>query len=355
MKKYLIINPYGIGDVLFTTPVARAIKEDSCDVFIGYWCNERVQDILEDNKYIDKIFALSKGDIRKIYRESKLEGIAKSVSLFNNIKKVKFDICLDFSLDYRYGLISKISGIKKRIGYNYKKRGRFLTDRINIEGYSEKHIVEYYLDLLKIIDIIPKSRNLDLFISDLEKNKSKKILYNYGTSEKDLVIGIAPGAGASWGKEAGLKHWPAIKFAQLADKIIDNLGAKIVILGDEAERPIQQALADAMKNKAIDLAGETSLKEFAALISNLKILITNDGGPLHMAAALGIKTVSIFGPVDEKVYGPYPPSANHVIIKKDMPCRPCYKRFRMALCDRDRECIKTIGTDEVYDAVRRLL
>jgi ADP-heptose:LPS heptosyltransferase len=110
-----------------------------------------------------------------------------------------------------------------------------------------------------------------------------------------------------------------------------------------------------MRNKALDLVGKTSLEEVVALISKLNLLVTNDGGPLHIAVACGIKTVSIFGPVDDLVYGPYPPQDTNIVLKTDLSCRPCYKKFKMPACDKNRECISRISVDQVYDAVRRLL
>jgi lipopolysaccharide heptosyltransferase II len=355
VKKFLFINPFGIGDVLFTTPVLRSVKETFPDARVGYWCNERVEGILKDNAFIDKVFALSRGDLKKIYGQSKLKGIHRFLSLLGGIRRERFDISLDFSLDHRYSLIAQLSGIKRRIGFNYKKRGLFLTDRLDLEGYNSKHVVEYYLDLLKLLEIKPRVNNLDLFVSEKNKLRSKAMLARYAVNDKDLLIGIAPGAGASWGKDASFKHWSAIKFAQLADKIIAAFGAKILILGDESERPIADIIVNAARNKVVDLTGKATLEEAAALIGNLRVLITNDGGPLHMAVASGVETVSIFGPVDEKVYGPYPPSRKHIVIKKELDCRPCYRNFRFSGCLYNRSCIDEITAQEVFAAVEQLM
>lgn len=351
MKKFLIINPFGIGDVLFTTALIRAIKESQPDSVIGYWCNERVKDILINNPRVDRVFALSRGDLKKIYQRSKLEGIRRFLGLLRQIRKERFDATVDFSLDHRYGLISKLLGIKKRAGFNYKNRGRFLTDKIDIDSYKNKHVVEYYLDLLQFFDIRPKTNNLEIFVPEYNRIKAKNIFIRAGIKDEDRIIGIAAGAGASWGQDASYKHWPAIKYARLADKIIDNFAAKIIILGDISERPIADIITAAMKNKTIDLTGKISLMELCAIIKGLQLLITNDGGPLHIAAAAGVKTVSIFGPVDDLVYGPYPASGKHIVIKRALSCRPCYQNFRMPICENNKECINSIDVDEVFEAV----
>lgn len=355
LKKFLIINPFGIGDVLFTTPVIREIKENIPNSTVSYWCNNRVQEILKNNPRLEKVFALSKGDIKKIYEESAWEGIRTFLGLCRQIKQEKFDATIDFSLDHRYGLISKLLGIRKRVGFNYKNRGIFLTDKINIDGFVNKHIVEYNLKLLDFFGIKPKTKDLEAYASEYNKIRIKILLERAGINETDILVGIAPGAGASWGANASLKHWPAIKYAQLADMIIDRFNTKVLFLGDIAEKPIAEMAIAAMKNKALNLSGKTNLGEFIAVIKNLQLLITNDGGPLHIASACGIKTVSIFGPVDERVYGPYPHSKKHIVIKKDMECRPCYKKFRMNICDKNRECIDAITSQEVFEAAKKLL
>lgn len=287
--KILIINPFGIGDVLFTTPVIQTIKSVKPNTIISYWCNQRVKDIFENNLNIDKIFALSRGDLKKIYFESRFKGIKKFLILLYQLKKESFDLTFDFSLDQRYSLISKLLGIRKRIGFNYKGRGRFLTHKIDIDGYSQKHIVEYYLDLLRFIGIEPKNSNLVLFVSEADKISARTTLGKVGISNNDLVVAIAPGAGASWGKDAEFKHWPATNFARLSDKIIANFGAKVIILGDILERSIANIINYTSYSKLIDLVGRTDLRQLITIINNLHLLITNDGGPLHIAVALGIK------------------------------------------------------------------
>ncbi|MDD5129568.1 MAG: glycosyltransferase family 9 protein [Candidatus Omnitrophica bacterium] len=355
MKKFLIINPFGIGDVLFTTPVIKALRHQHPDSFIGYWSNLRVKPILESNLQINKVFALSRGDLKKIYRESFFKGIWMAFKLFWEIKKEGFDICLDFSLDHRYSLLAKIAGIKKRIGFNYKGRGRFLTGKIDIEGYADKHAVDYYLGLLKFLNIPAADKTLCLPVSAEGELKARKIFASVGIEKTDSVIGIFPGAGGSWGKDAAAKHWPALKFAQTASKLMEHFAAKVVILGDESERKIAEVIVHAMVKKPIDLTGKIGLDSLPAVIKNCNLLLTNDGGPMHMAVALGVKSVSIFGPVSEIIYGPYPADNEHLVLKSSLECRPCYHNFRLAACDKDRECLKRVSVDEVFNAAVKLL
>ena len=353
--KFLIINPFGIGDVLFTTPVIRALRQEYPDSFIGYWSNLRVKPILESNPQINKVFALSRGDLKKIYQESFFKGVCLAIKLAWEIRKEHFDICFDFSLDHRYSLLAKIIGIRQRVGFNYKGRGRFLTQRVDLLGYRDKHVVEYYSELLKFLNIVAQDQSLYLAVLPEMELRAKDIFASAGIEETDCVIGIAPGAGGSWGKDAVYKHWPVLKFAQVADRLAAELKAKIVILGDEAERKIAEVMVHAMHNKPIDLIGKTGLDILPEVIKNCNLLITNDGGPMHMAVALGVKSVSVFGPVSELVYGPHPLSSEHVVLKWDMDCRPCYNNFKLPVCDKDRECLRQVSVDVVFEAAVRLL
>lgn len=384
MQRILIINPFGIGDVLFTTPLIHALKENFPQSFIAYVCNYRVEPILKENSYIDEIIPFSRGDIKKVFRKSKIEAIKQIFSLIKKVKKNKFDLFIDFSLDYRYCLGAKLLGIPKRIGFNYKNRGRFLTDKIDIEGYTDKHIVEYYLDLLKFLginpvrepkssfkftepslsspvlqrefsnEVKPTANRLELFLSKQDEEWADRHLRGVGIGKDDFVVGIAPFGGETFGKQAEIKHWPVENYAQLADLLISKLNAKVVILCGDKEKTKLAHLFSLMHNKAIDTT-QNSIRELASIINNCKLIISNDTGPLRFANALDIPSISLFGPVSEKVYGPYPPSEKYIVIKKDLPCRPCYKKFKIAKCSHNQRCLKAITVQEIMQEVEKLL
>ena len=268
-------------------------------------------ELLVSNPKIDRVFTLSRGDIKRIYKNSPLKRLTALFKLINEIRKERFDIAFDFSLDSRYGLWSKLAGIKKRIGLDYKGRGRFLTDKVKLAGYSGKHVVEYYLDLLSFID--PNCRGhfpafggtpfqqgnvpYSLEVSKESRIEVRSILKEYGVTATDLLIGVSPGGGASWGRDAIYKQWPAEKFAQLIDRLIKDLNAKVVLLGSAEEKPIAEIMGKRKRGQTqrkmgqiqltydrrdesdpffldpffLDLMGKLNLKELAAAISELKL------------------------------------------------------------------------------------
>lgn len=354
-KRILVINPFGIGDVLFTTPLIHTIKQSFPQSFIAYICNYRTESILKENPYIDKIIPFSRGDIKKIAKKSKIEALKKSFSLIRWVKKTKFDLLFDFSLEYRYNMVARFLGIPQRIGFNYKNRGRFLTDKIDIDGYAGEHIVEYNLDLLKFLGMKKVATGrLELFLSKEDKQWAENFLENNNLSKDDFVVGIIPGGGESWGRTAFYRLWAKEKFAQVADGLIKKYNAKIIILGSLQEKKICQDVANLMQKKPIIACGKTSVRQFAAILKKCKLAITNDGGPLHIVVSQDVKSISIFGPVDEKVYGPYPSSKRHIVLKKELSCRPCYKKFKMPEC-KDRKCLELITAEDVLEAAEKLL
>lgn len=355
--RILIINPFGIGDCLFTTPLICAIKQRYPDSYLAFWCNERVAELFKPNKKINRIFPLSRGDIKRKYGNFSLIGIKALLSLYGEIKDCKFDIALDFSLDHRYGLLAKLAGIKMRIGFDYKSRGRFLTKRIEISGYNDKHIVEYYLQLLGFLGIEKIDPHLELFVDEKLLRWAKGYLAGQNISSQALLIGISPGAGQSWGKDAYLKQWEPEKFAATADSLLKNFDCRILLFGNSADKDVCDEVYKYIQDKerVLKIYPGFTLSEFSALLSNCRLLLANDGGPLHMAVALNCKTVSIFGPVSDIVYGPYPKSDSHVVIKANFDCRPCYKDFRLPDCRYARRCITDIKPSEVFEAARRLL
>ena len=354
-KKILLINPFGIGDVLFTTPVIRTLKEGFPGVSLGYLCNRRSAEALKNNPNLERLFVYERDEFEGIKNKSFLAWLKEIFLFWGKIKKEHYDMVIDFSLNSQYGFFSWYCGIKNRVGYDFKGRGKFLNNKIALTGYNQKHMVEYYGDLLKLIDLELKYKKPELFFSKEDQASVRDILNKEGIGAQDKIVVIAPGAGKSWGKDAHLKHWPQQNYSELADKVIENYAAKIIMVGDYSEKDIIKNVISGMHHTALDLCGRTSVGELAALLSAANLLITNDGGPLHMAVAVGARTVSIFGPVDDLVYGPYPLDDKHKVAKNTISCRPCYRDFRMFACNNEQKCIHGLSVEGVFNLVKELI
>ncbi|MDD5136365.1 MAG: glycosyltransferase family 9 protein [Candidatus Omnitrophica bacterium] len=355
--KILITNPFGIGDVIFSTPLIEVVRKVFPRSYIGYICNRRVSELIKTNPHLNKVFVYEKDEYREIWRRSKIRCVVKAVSFLRNIKREKFDISIDLSLNYQCSMLFKLIGIKTRAGFNYRNRGRFLTHKIDIESFDNKHVVEHYLDVLRLLGI-NVSRDIvspKVYASATSLSFGERFLEENHIGKTDLLIGMVPGCGASWGQDASRRRWDRKKFAALANRLIEECGARVVLLGNSKETVICEEVRAGTGGRALNYSGKTSIEKLIGILARCKVVITNEGGMLHMAAGLGVRTVSLFGPVDEATYGPYPRGADHTILsRKDMPCRPCYKKFKYNICD-ERRCLDTITVDEVFRAAEEAI
>lgn len=349
--RILIVNPFGIGDVLFTTPLVRALRQAFPRSRLAYLCNQRTEYILRHNRNLDDVFIYEKDEFVRRWRASKRQGLAYLGRLLRQIRSGRFDLVVDLSLGERYGLILKLLGIRRRVGFHYRRRGRFLTESIAIDGYQDVHVVEYYRRLLSFMGIQLQDASLELRVAQEDERWAQQWLRQRRLENHRALVGIVPAGGVSWGIDAPFRRWSSEGFAHVGDALAAR-GVQTILFGEATDAPICQAVAERMTSAAIDVSGQTTLGQFISLLSRLRLVICNDGGPLHLAVSQRVRTVSVFGPVDPWVYGPYEPSGlrHRVVFRDDLPCRPCYHQFKLPPCPYERACLTTLGVDDVLAA-----
>ncbi|MCK5450489.1 MAG: glycosyltransferase family 9 protein [Candidatus Omnitrophica bacterium] len=356
MKKVLIANIFGVGDVLFTTPIIANLKEKYKDLKIDYMCNIRTMDIVNHVPGVNDIYIYEKDLFAGIWHESKTRFLKTAHNLFKDIREQKYDAVFDFTLSRELGLFFKLAGIPKRIGLDYKKRGIFLTDKVPFDGFKNKHVVEYYLDCLRHTGVKSSIKNMALFTDAISQERILSCLREKGIREDaGALIAIVPGGGASWGDNAGRKRWNIDGFADVADSLMEK-GNSIAILGDVSESYLCRAVSGRMKGEPAMVVNNFTLPDYMAFLNCCDLVLCNDGGPVHIATALGVKTVSIFGPVDDNVYGPYPAGEDHIVMKNtDLGCRPCYDSFKLPECRNENRCLNDLMPEMVIKACFKLL
>jgi len=356
IDKVLIFNPFGIGDVLFTTPLIRNLKDSLKPVSITYICSRRTYPLLKNNIFLDKVFVFEKDEWRNLASESKVKFWKNFFSFLGSIKKNKFDVIFDLSMNSKYGFFFKIAGIKKRIGFNYRNRGRFLTDKIDLpRGYFDKHVARYCLELLGFLGLPAKEYPFDLFLPEVDSSTKDNFCKEHNFHSDTLLIVVCPGSGDSWRDTAYFKRWPKENFLDLCLRLSHKPSTKILLLGSEAEKPICDYIEENMKKKPLNLCGKITLDKFCQIISFCDLVITNDGGPFHIAQALKKKAVVFYGPVDEKVYGVYPDSSICAVFTGKVDCRPCYESFKFPECKFDKLCLRRITTDSVFSQIEKII
>lgn len=352
----LIINPFGVGDVIFTIPLAEAMRGAGVSV-IGFICNERTADLVRMDTAIDKTFVFNRDRYRKLWNKHPFLFYRKLRVFLSLFKEERYDAVLDLSLGREYSFFAKLLGIRERLGFNYKSRGTFLTKKISLAGYEGRPVAEFQLDLLSLLGISrPKELpHLSLKVSESVRIEAVALLKKNGFHDGDRLLAVAPGGGRSWGAAAVFKQWNPERFAQAADDFCRSFAPskKVILLGERSETDLLEKVKALMKTSALTVSF-APLDQVSALLLRSDAVLCNDGGLMHLANALGVKTVSIFGPVDEVAYGPYGGQAMRQVLTQDVPCRPCYKRFHFPPCPYERRCLTELPVEKAVAALKKI-
>ena len=354
--RILIANPFGIGDVLFSLPLVQAVRRAHPQGFLGYLCNRRTVELVEAWPELDWHCVFEKDEFRAAWRRSKREGVEFLRRTVGSVQGQRFDLLLDLSLGWHYGLAAWLGGVPKRIGFDYRGRGRFLTDRVPLVGFDRRSVAEYYLDLADRLGIArPPRAEVRLPLSEPAREAGRRYLETLGIREGKRWVGIVPGGGASWGPNAHYKQWPAERFARLGDWIASRFDAQILLIGDRTDAALCDEIARSMSAPAKQAIQLPSLLLLATVLQRCDLVVGNDSGPLHIAAAVGARSVTLFGPVDPSVYGPAGDRTLHRVVARGLACQPCYRNFHLPPCPWEIACLNGLEPEQVMEAVEETL
>lgn len=356
VKRALVIHPFGLGDALFITPLLRSLKENGAeeiDLLVG----SRTREIFETNPCVHQIFEWDKTPVYG--RRARLGRWQQLARMFWLLWKKRYQVVIDCSPSAQYALISFfLFWIPVRIGFRFKGRGAFLTHRVEIpDGFMGKPVAEHYFGLLRFFGIEPPVKRTELFIHDEDQKECTRILSQYQLDQNRSFIVVAPGGGESWGLDARLKRWPVAHFADLIRGLRRTYGSwfdEVVILGAGNESSLAKKLIELLSDiPAKNLCGMGSIRAVAALMKRASLVIANDGGLAHVAHAVGVPAVVIYGPVDPVVYGPYPPNGSLSLVTGEGPaCRPCYQQFRYQAGCQGVECLSWLTAERVLSKLQ---
>jgi lipopolysaccharide heptosyltransferase II len=331
-KRIVVFNVNWLGDVLFSTPALRALRKAHPDAFIACLVHPRTRQILEGNPNIDELIIFDeKQDHKHLFNKFKF---------ISEIRNKKFDTVFLFHRSFTRLMLMVLAKIPNRIGYKAKKRSSlFLTKRIPVPKQA-MHRVEYFLNILKNCAIEPDSKAYEFFVDSASRQKAKDLLRQNNISLADFTVIINPGG--NW----LLKRWSPERFSSLANQLTEKFKAKIIIAGSLKDVPLAENIAGQMKTKPLIVCGQTSLKELGALIELCRLFISADSGPMHIAVALNVPTIALFGPTSPEVTGPIG-KGKIKVIHKDIGCKiPCYN----VKC-KDNRCMQAISVEDVLEAV----
>lgn len=327
--RILLIRLSSLGDIVLTTPIIRAVRAHFPDAYIAVLVAKQSADVLRENPHLDEIITFD--------RFAKNKDTSEMLRVVRILRERKFTLTIDLQRKFRTELLMYLSGAAERVG-----KGRLCTVRVREQG--NKHATAHYFDLLHAVGISAVDQRLEMFFASSERADATQRFDAAGITETGLKVGLFPGAG--W----KLREWMPERFAAIGDKLVQHFNAKVLIFGGQRETELVHTVADLMDKRAFAFAGNLQIRELAACIEKCDLFLTNDTGPMHIAAAVGTPTVSLFGPGNHIRFQPI--GELHQTIRHDVPCSPC-KQFTDKC--KNNICMKGIGVDEVWQSISRAL
>lgn len=336
-KNIVVRMPNWIGDAVMATPVLKDLKKHFKDAKITIMAQPNIALLLKSYPYIDDILIYKKPN-GWIHRGAHLE-------IGDQLKRAKFDLGLLLTNSFSSAWLFFRGGVKNRIGYRGNLRSFLLTDAIPLpKNIESQHLVITYKMLLEPLGI-PISNSLpQLFLEEEESASSLHLLKSLNIDPlKNTIIGINPGA--AYGSA---KCWLPDRFKALNNRLLQDPNVYLIYFGDQAGTPLVNDICKGTNERVINLAGKTTIRSLMALIQKCSLFLTNDSGPMHIAAALGTKLLALFGSTSDIKTGPF---GNSKIIHKHVDCSPCYRRT----CPIDFRCMTAISVNEVCEEIYKLL
>lgn len=343
-KAILIIKLSAIGDVVHSLPLLEVLRKNFPDARIDWLVEEMSSEIIRGHECLDHVLISRRKSWQQRFMQlTDLPAATREITRFlRDLRSVRYDLVIDLQGLLKSGVLAGLSRGKRKIGFTGGREGSFLflTERPFPVTYDQ-HAVDRYLKTAECLGCHGDSWKGDIPITESERAAVDHLLFEHGLGDACLVA-VNPMAG--W----KTKLWQEEKFAELADRIQDDLSCRIVLTGSDRDRLILNRIAAAMDTPPLNLAGRTSLKELAYLYLKCRLAVTTDTGPMHIAAAMGCPVVALFGPTAPSRTGPY--GEGHRVVREDLACSPCFKKR----CDHGA-CMKNITVERVFDAVRQII
>ncbi|HQR15114.1 MAG TPA: glycosyltransferase family 9 protein [Nitrospira sp.] len=333
VRRILLIKPSSLGDIVHAMPTLFALRERFPDAEVTWLVKRQWVSLVEVIKGVDHVCAVE-------------QGLMGWLGRVPDLRAAGFDLVVDLQGLFRSGAMAWLTGCSRRVGFANAREGSpfFYTQRVAVPTGS-MHAVDRYLLVTEALGAArPKEPRFE-FIDRAEDRQAVETLLT-AAGLAGVLPWVAMNVSARW----ETKRWPPQHFAEAADQLAEA-GIPIVFMGGPAERPETRAVMARMRTKAVDLTGQTPVGLLPSLLRRAAVLVTNDSGPMHIAAAVGTPVVALFGPTDPVRTGPY--GRGHVVLSNPVECRPCFRRE----CSRavTLECLTGVTSEQVVRAVQQQL
>jgi len=326
-RRILIIKPSSFGDIVHALPVLKPLKRHWPHALIDWLVKEEWAELLIDQPALNEVLLLPKK-------------FSAWRSMQTSLRERGYDLVIDLQGLLRSGVAALLTQAQARVGFADGREGSrwCYTERIHCSA-AAIHAVDRSIDLLRQLGIpVDGPVTFPLTVPAAAERWVEDIWRREQIAERECTVVLHPAA------RGETKRWPAERFAQVANQLSSSIGARIVLVAAKEQIGHVDEVLRHLRAGAINLAGASSLLELAALVKKASLVISNDSGPMHLAAAVGTPVIGLFGPTDPRRVGPY--GAGHVALKKQFDCSGCSRRA----CARDHGCLKLITVDDVLAA-----
>lgn len=336
IRRILIRSTNWVGDSVMTLPAVEAVRENFPRARITVLCKPWVAPVFNGHPAVDGTIIFNKG-------EGAFTGLGEMLRVAGVIRRGRFDLAILFQNAFEAALLACAGGVRFRLGYSTDGRGLLLTHRVlRDRAVLAAHQTEYYLSILRACGWKAETRDPVIHLASHDLDRADSILETE-VGKGEFPVGLGPGA-----IFGGAKRWPPDRFARIGDRLVQDWGARVLIFGSSRERKICSKVSGSMIHRSLNLCGNTSLNVAMGLISRCRFFVTNDSGLMHVASALGVPTVAVFGPTDHLTTGPK--GRKTLIVRHPTECAPCLKPE----CPTDHRCMLNIGWEEVWEAMESL-
>ncbi len=332
--KLLVRATNWVGDAIMSIPALGAIRQHWPEAQITILARPWIAELYKGQPFVDRVMPLNVASRSPMAMERAAR----------ELREEQFDCVILLQNAFSAAWLAWRAKIPQRIGYARDGRGILLTEAVAVPKAGEipAHESFYYLELLRRagwLESIPEAAQISLNLSAGAAEAAESRLREVGVRPQAKRVALAPGA--AYGSA---KCWPAERFAAVADALIDEFGADVILFGASSELEICRQIANRMHHRPVILAGQTSIGELPALFSRCSLFVGNDSGAMHVAAAVGVPVVAIFGSTDPQ--GTAPVTSQKKLVQHRVACSPCFLRE----CPIDHRCMLRVPVQDVRDA-----
>lgn len=346
-KKILVLRYRFIGDTILTVPFLRNLRAAEPDAFIAWVVAPGSSEVIKGIPYVDELIYW---DPQTIHADSRgaHRSLPAKLDFIKKLRQTGYDTVYVLKRSLSSAIMALLTGAKERVGFATEGRGLLLTKRVKYR--HDQHEVDNFLDVLRADGLAVKDDYLEAWLTESERQFAERFFEAAGVKPQEKIIGIHPFAANQ------PRAWHLDNFCEVARQLQERYAARILFFGGPRDADAVPLLRAALPAAPLEAIGTTTLRQSMALLSRCQLLVCNDSGIMHLAAALQVPLVAIFGPQSPLKFGPWGEKCR--TVSANFPCSPCKQKFFTECKPSPRgtpECLEAITPDKVLQAVKGLL